>query len=84
VEKSERNEKRKLRAVYWNNIGVGLMLAGSFIPVLSIFYSEWMLSDALWPDWRKVFVGVVAILVSMALSFFIHVFAIHQLDGLED
>ena len=33
LSKTAENERLKLRAAYWNNIAVGLLLAGLFIPL---------------------------------------------------
>ena len=37
LSKTAENERLKLRAAYWNNIAVGLLLAGLFIPLFAIF-----------------------------------------------
>jgi hypothetical protein len=36
--KAAENESIKLRATFYNNIGVGLLLAGCLIPYLAIYY----------------------------------------------
>jgi hypothetical protein len=85
VGKAAKNEKIKLRAIHFNNISVGFMLAGMVIPLLSVFSSEWILSDNLFPeDWRRVAVAVGTILTATTAAMILRGHALKILDELED
>jgi hypothetical protein len=48
--KAAENERIKLRATFYNNLAIGLILAGFFLPLLSIYSME---SFQPFVDWSK-------------------------------
>jgi hypothetical protein len=79
------NEKCKMHATYWNNIGVGLFLAGAILPLLSLFSSNWMLSNPRPPiEYRTVFIIGAGILTAWTISLACHAIAQRALDKIQD
>jgi hypothetical protein len=48
--KAAENEGIKLRAIWFNNLSVGLLLGGVFLPAFSLFKAE---NFSLFHDWRE-------------------------------
>jgi hypothetical protein len=88
--KAAKNETLKIRATYYNNIAVGLFVAGAAIPYLSLFPRTADLSGWFWPDpfsesgLKKLTAVIFGISIAMAMSWFYRRQAKKILAGLED
>ncbi|MCA1458111.1 hypothetical protein I6F35_33805 [Bradyrhizobium sp. BRP22] len=88
IGKAARNEIRKIRATYWNNLGVAIMAGGFFIPYFALyprFYEKRGFFDHIpLADW----IAVGTTLVPMSFAFFSSLILRHVakkiLEGIED
>jgi hypothetical protein len=92
--KTGRNESTKLTATLLNNCAVGLLLAGFFLPVLTVYYKlpeiqagwkEWLLNGS-WSDieFGRIFAVLLATVLAVSLAAGLHIYARDLLGRLED
>jgi arginine exporter protein ArgO len=89
--KAANNEGLKIKATYYNNIAVGLFVAGAVIPYLSWFTTvAASQQNWLWPssftesDWKKVVSTAVAMIIAISASMYLHRHALSFLKQIED
>ena len=78
MSKAARNEQRKIEARYLNNVGVGIILAGGFLPVISIIVWEAP------PNNDRLMFCAILLVASWALSRILHKGALKKAGEIED
>lgn len=76
--KSARNERRKIRANYWNGLALTVMAIGSITPFVAAYLR------AQTPTVGEVIVMGMLITVALPLSFMFHQFAMDEVSRIED
>jgi len=73
--KAAKNERIKLRATFFNNVSVGLILAGCLIPYLALVQrlgeiTDWMIHhgpvELTFLDWARIVTTVVAFFLALS------------------
>jgi hypothetical protein len=73
--KTARNEQKKLRATAFNSLGVGILMAGVYVPMLG-FYLGGLKSFPL--------ITIPIAIVAVTIAFFFHKAGVGALADLED
>src|SRR5689334_3980354 len=92
LSKAARNERAKLRAIFWNNLGVGVLLGGSFIPLFAAAQHLNQLDgsksfvgflEALFPLPQSI--GLIAVAVTaIIISSILHAIGLRELEKVKD
>jgi hypothetical protein len=86
--KAARNEIRKIRAAYLNNIAVGAFIAGFFIPYVAYTAKMIQLHGFFWigtfNDWIEGVIVIAPALLAFLLSRIFHSRALRALEQIED
>lgn len=81
--KAAENEKIKLRAALWNNGAVGLVLAGSILPMLAVYPRIPELAKK-GIDLEAFIPALIASVMAFLAAWYLHSSAIKELDKIQD
>ena len=86
MSKAANNEKIKLKAAFYNNVGVGAALGGAYIPLVNLYQGsasplKELTSGTFNPD---AFMALLGMLLFLGTGYLLRQYALNLLDDIKD